>query len=426
MNEKLALYGGTPVKTTPSLPMYPGGMEIGDEEKQAVMEVLDRKYLFRYYGPKEYPSKVKEFEKVLARRIGKKHALGVTNCTSSLMSALVAVGVGPGCEVIVPSYTFFASCASILAVKAIPVICEVDDSLTMDPADIEKKITKSTRAIIPVHMRGAPCSMDRIMEIAQKHTVAVVEDVAQAMGGSYKGRPLGSMGDVGCFSFQYHKIITAGEGGALVTDNDLYYMRAQQMHDVAACWRKDRFAPEEFPGELFPGMNFRMSEITGAILLVQLGKLDRLLSRMRFLKKRIKNQIQDIRGIGFRRLNDEEGDTAICLIMMLDDPGKSKLFAQALRAEGVEAGTIYDEGVPDWHVYAHWKHIQDKVTATKEGCPYTCPYHEGSEPKYSPQDCPNTNRYLARTIHLDIPPQMTDEDANLIARAIRKVAEVIL
>ena len=426
MDEKLALYGGEPVKTTENSPMYPGGMEIGEEEKKAVMEVLDRKYLFRYYGPEEYPSKVKEFEEAFARRMGKKHALGVTNCTSSLIAGLTAVGAGPGSEVIVPAYTFFASCASVLAAKAIPVICEIDDSLTMDPDDLEKKITERTKAIIPVHMRGAPCDMDRIMEIARKHNVAVVEDVAQSIGGTFKGKPLGSFGDVGCYSYQYHKIITAGEGGVLVTDSDLYYTRAQQMHDVAACWRKDRFAPEEFSGELFPGVNYRMSEITGAICIVQLNKLDGLLSRMRFLKERIKSRIKDIQGLGFRRFNDEKGDTAICLVMFTENAEKAKLFGRALRAEGVGGGTIFDEGIPDWHVYAHWKHIQDKVTATAEGCPYTCPYYKGPEPEYTTDMCPNSNKYLERTVHLDIPPQMSDEDADLIAQAIRKVGLAVL
>jgi 8-amino-3,8-dideoxy-alpha-D-manno-octulosonate transaminase len=318
MKEQLALYGGKPVKTTMNIPMFPGGMEIGEEEKKAVLEVLDRKYLFRYYGPKEFPSKVAEFEREFAKSMGKKHALGLTSCTASLITGLIAVGVGPGCEVIVPAYTFFATCAAVLGAKAIPVICDVDDSLTMDPHDLERKITERTKAIIPVHMRGAPCDMDSIMAIARKHNIAVVEDNAQAMGGTYKGKPLGSIGDIGCYSLQYHKIITAGEGGVLVTDNDLYYVRAQQYHDSAACWRKDRFAPEEFPGELFPGVNYRMNEITGAIALIQLQRLDGLLSRMRSLKIRIKNQIKNLRGLSCRRLNDEAGDTAICLVMFAE------------------------------------------------------------------------------------------------------------
>ncbi|MCX8053315.1 MAG: DegT/DnrJ/EryC1/StrS family aminotransferase [Armatimonadetes bacterium] len=428
VDEKLAIDGGTPVKTTKNPPMYPGGLEIGEEEKAEILEVLEHKYLFRYYGPADFPSKVRQLEVEFAKLIGMEYALAVNSCTSALICSLVAVGVGPGDEVIVPGYTFFASCAAIVAAKAIPVIAEVDDSLTLDPDDFEKKITPRTKAVIPVHMRGVPCDMDRIMAIARKHGLKVVEDVAQACGGSYKGKRLGSFGDCNAFSLQYHKIITAGEGGMVLTNDQLLYDRAQAYHDTAACWRPDRFGLPRYEGEVFPGVNFRMSELHGAVALAQLRKLDGLLAKMREKKKRIKDQIADIPGITFRRLNDEAGDTAICLIFFLKDGETTKRFAEALRAEGVEAGCIYSEGVPDWHIYAHWKMIMDKVTATPEGCPYTCHYYteRGGKAEYSPDMCPRTIDYLSRTIHLDIPPQMTDEDCDLTAIAIRKVAKALL
>ncbi len=198
--ETLAIHGGQKAKTTPNYPMYPGGMEIGEEEKQQVLEVLDRKYLFRYYGPEQYPSKVRELETQFAAKVGSKYALAVNSCTSALITALVACGIGPGDEVIVPGYTFFASCAAIVAAKAIPVIAEVDETLTIDVDDIERKITPATKAILPVHMRGVPCDIDRIMALARKHNLKVIEDVAQAMGGTYKGKSLGTFGDCGCYS----------------------------------------------------------------------------------------------------------------------------------------------------------------------------------------------------------------------------------
>ena len=225
MKQTLAILGGPKAKTTPNYHMFPGGTEIGDEEKKQVMEVLDRKYLFRYYGPEEYPSKVRELETTFAQKVGARYALGVNSCTSALITALVACGVGPGDEVILPGYTFFATCAAVVAAKAIPVIAEVDETLTLDPDDVEKKITASTKAIMPVHMRGVPCNMDRLMAIAHKHNLAVIEDVAQAAGGTYRGKHLGTFGDCGCFSFQYHKIITAGEGGMVVTNNERLYDR---------------------------------------------------------------------------------------------------------------------------------------------------------------------------------------------------------
>ena len=424
--KELAINGGKPAKITPNLPMFPGGMEIGEEEKKAVLEVLDHKYLFRYYGPEEFPSRVKMLEEEFAGIMGIKYALAVNSCTSALITSLIAVGVGPGDEVIIPGYTFFASCAAVIAAKAIPVIAEIDDSLTLDPEDIEKKITSRTKAIIPVHMRGAPCQMDRIMEIAKEHNLKVVEDAAQACGGSFEGKHLGSFGDCNAFSFQYHKIITAGEGGMVGTDDDLFYNRAQGYHDTAACWRSDRFAPARYRGELFPGVNFRMPELIGAVVRVQLKRLDGLIEKMRRNKARIKDAIKDIEGLRFRRLNDPTGDTGMALIFFLPTVEITKKFAKALKAEGIEASSIYNKGIPDWHIYAHWGFVMNKETATPEGCPYTCPYYEGPEIKYSPDMCPKTLDWLGRSIHIDIPPQMKEEDCDMIAQGIRKVAEAYL
>jgi 8-amino-3,8-dideoxy-alpha-D-manno-octulosonate transaminase len=421
----LAINGGPKAKTTENLPMFPGGLEIGQEEKKEVMEVLDNKYLFRYYGPKESPSKVKALEEQYAKLIGRKHGLAMNSCTSTLISALVAAGVGPGDEVIVPSYTFFATCAAVVAARAIPIVAEVDGSLTMDPADFEKKITSRTKAVIPVHMRGMPAKIDRIVEIARRHKVIVIEDVAQANGGTFKGKPLGSFGDVGCFSLQFHKIITSGEGGVLVTDSDLLYTRAQAYHDVAACWRKDRFAPPEFEGEIFFGVNFRMSELTGAVALAQFRKLDSILSRMRRNKKLIKDAIKDVKGLQMREVTDAAGDTAICLVYYLPQASQVEGFVKALHAEGVEAGGIYNKGVPDWHMYPHWKMLIDKMMPTKKGCPFNCA-QAGAVPDYKPDDCPRTMEWLGRSVHMDIPPQMTEKDCAQVAEGIRKVASVLL
>jgi dTDP-4-amino-4,6-dideoxygalactose transaminase len=422
MSEKLAIHGGPKAKTTPNYPMYPGGLEIGEEEKKQVMEVLDRKYLFRYYGPESYPSKVKEFEEKFAEKVGSKHCLAVNSCTSALISALVACGVGPGDEVIVTGYTFFASCASIVAAKAIPVIAEIDETLTMDPVDIEKKITPATKAMVVVHMRGVPCDMDKIMAIARKYNLKVIEDCAQALGGKYKGKHLGTFGDCGCYSFQYHKIITAGEGGAVVTNDEKLYDRCMGYHDTAACWRPDRFAEQRYDGELFCGVNFRMSELTGAVLLAQLSKLDNLLALMKRNQNRIIEKIKDTKGIKVRPVNDVEGDVGICLMFYLDNKDKVQAFAEALKAEGVNAAGVFNSGIPDWHIYAHWKHVLEKKTPTAEGCPWTCPYHKGEPVQYSADMNPNTLEYLSRIIHLDIPSQMTIEDCDMVAEAINKVA----
>jgi 8-amino-3,8-dideoxy-alpha-D-manno-octulosonate transaminase len=421
----LAINGGPKAKKTKNLPMFPGGLEIGKEEEKQVLEVLRSKYLFRYYGPKEMPSKVKRLEEEYARYLGVKHCLAVNSCTSALICSLIAVGVEPGDEVIVPAYTFFASCAAVVAAKAIPIVAEVDKSLTMDPADLERKITPRTKAVIPVHMRGMPARMDRIMEIARRHNLKAIEDVAQSNGGSYRGRKLGSFGHANAFSLQFHKIITSGEGGIIATNEDLLYTRAQAYHDVAACWRKDRFAPPEFAGEIFFGVNFRMSELTGAVALAQFGKLDRLVARMKRNKQRIKDQLAGLKGLEFREVTDEAGDTAVCLIFFLPAADRVGEFVEALAAEGLEAGGIYNKGVPDWHMYHHWKMLMEKMMPTKKGCPFNCPLC-GPAPVYKESDCPNTREWLARSVHVDIPPQLADRDCDQIAEGIRKVASVLL
>ncbi|UCB45827.1 MAG: DegT/DnrJ/EryC1/StrS family aminotransferase [Spirochaetota bacterium] len=423
----LAINGGPKAKTTPNIPMFPGGLEIGEEEKREVMEVLDAKWLFRYYGPKEFPSKVKKLEEAYAEYLGVKHCLAVNSCTSALITGLNAVGIEPGDEVIVSSYTFFASVASVVAAKAVPVIAEVDKSLTMDIEDVEKKITSRTKVILPVHMRGMPVRMDKIMELAKNHDLKVVEDVAQSNGGSYRGKKLGSFGDVGCFSLQFHKVVTSGEGGIISTDNDLLYTRAQAYHDVAACWRKDRFAPPEFEGEIFFGVNFRMSELCGAVALAQFGKLDNIVKAMQRNKRLIKEKIKGIRGLDFREVTDEEGDVAVCLIMYLPESAIVEGFTKALNAEGVEAGGIYNKGVPDWHIYAHWKMLMEKLMPSKRGCPFNCPLSpNGSEIQYTEDMCPNTLDWLERSVHIDIPPQMTENECEQIATAIEKVSGVLL
>src|SRR5579875_1478542 len=198
----LAMNGGPRARTRPTPPMFPGGMEIGDAERHAVMQVLDSKRLIRFYGPDDSVtySTVDTFEQRFARRMGVPYALGVTSGTAALITGLAALGIGPGDEVIVPAYTFVASPSAVLAVGALPVIAEVDDTLTLDPASVRANVTPYTRAIMPVHMRGMPAQMDQLMDIARTHELLVIEDAAQACGATYHGRAVGTFGDAGCFS----------------------------------------------------------------------------------------------------------------------------------------------------------------------------------------------------------------------------------
>lgn len=203
-SDRLTIDGGQPVRTEPLPPMYPGGMLIGDDEIAAVLDILRACRLFRYFGPDpDRPSAVAEFERRFAAERGAEYAVACSSGSGALHVALMAAGVGPGDEVIVPGYSYIATAASVVMAGAVPVIAEVDDSLTLDPDDFARKITPHTAAVIPVHMRGAPCAMDRVLEIARANDLAVIEDVAQANGATYRGRQCGMLGAVGAFSLQF-------------------------------------------------------------------------------------------------------------------------------------------------------------------------------------------------------------------------------
>ncbi len=437
--EKLALEGGP--KAAGRLGPFPA--KIGKEE---LLEILDMwefspanqaklkeiigqeanlrgPHLFRYYNPK--PSKVAAAEQAMKQMVGTKYCLATNSCTSALVAAYRALGIGAGDEVIVPAYTFFATAATVASSNAIPVIVDIDETLCLDPGAVENAITRRTKAIVPVHMRGAPAQMDALMDVANKKGIPVVEDVAQAGGGSFEARRLGSIGAMGCFSFDYYKVIVSGEGGFVTTDDQWLYTRAQSWHDCAACWRPDRFAKERKEGELFCGENYRMSELEGAVALAQIRKADDMLAGYRRAKKRIKERIGDFSGLEYRRLTDPEGDTAICLVMFLPDAETTREAIEAMKAEGVPVGGIYDSKVRDWHIYNYWEHILDKKTVAADGLPWSAvPAQE--LPQYSRQMCPRTLDLLSRAAMLDINYSFSDEDCDAIAEGINKVLGALL
>ena len=416
MSEKLAINGGTPVRTEPLPPANHGVAEIGPEEEEAVLRVLRGKRVFRY-SVGEDKSETARLEKAYADFTGCAYTHAVNSGTSALICALVGVGAGPGDEVIVPGYTYIATAAAVVAVGAVPVIAEVDASLTLDPADVKKKITKYTKAILPVHMRGTPCRMDEIMAIAKEHGLKVVEDTAQADGGTYKGKVLGSIGDAGFFSFQQSKTITAGEGGILVTNDKTVYDRAVMAHDSAfGFWKPDcGIRP-------IPGMGFRISEVSGAIALAQFGKLDSIVKRLHAAKYRIVDQIRNLPGVTIQDVPDEAGDAAVALIVFADTAEKAKAMGDALKAEGIGCGTIYDGTFPDRHIYQNWTYVLEKRGWSEKWTPWTNPPYEGNV-EYSKDMCPNTLAYLGRAIHIGLSQKLTDKDADDIAKAMKKVAE---
>jgi len=419
-DQQLAINGGSPTITQPLPPMYPGGMQIGIEEEQAVLAVLRSKRLFRYYGPNPGPSQAALLEQAFADHLGSPYALALTSGTASLVCALAGLGVGPGDEVIVPAYTWIASASAVLAVGAIPIVAEIDSSLTLDPNDLERHITPRTRAIIAVHMRGAPCNMDAIMAIARDHSLRVLEDVAQACGASYRGRRLGAIGDAGAFSFQFNKIITAGEGGMILTSDHAVFQRMQMYQDVVGGQRNGIPADQ-----ILPGFNYRMSELQAAVVLAQLGKLENLLATMRANRSTIQDAIAPqlaARGISIRAANDAEGDASIALVLLAKSAEQAGRIAEALDAEGVDCSTLYHPQHVDYHIYTHWQPIVHQRAWSEQQNPWI--WHGGPF-DYSPSACPRSLDLLSRSIHMNISPELTNTQLEEIAEAIVKVVSAI-
>jgi dTDP-4-amino-4,6-dideoxygalactose transaminase len=385
---------------------------IGKEEVEAVQRVIDSKQLFRYRGGEGGESE--QFEAEWSKKIGVNYTVAVTSGTAALICGLVGMGIGPGDEVIVPGYTFMATALAPLAVGAVPIIAEVDNSLTIDPKDIEKKITPRTKVIIPVHMVGLPCDMDAIMDIAKKHNLLVLEDACQADGGSYGGRRLGSIGHAGAFSFNHFKIITCGEGGALVTNDREIYERALIFHDGGSSFRDHA---DMIQTSFFAGWNFRINEILSAILRVQLTRLDGMLEAM-LEEKRI--MIQELTGAGpftFNPIHDVEGDCGTTLALYLDSEKDMRTFMEKLSVAGVRASSPIDSGR---HVYTNWDPVLKKQGSHN---PAFNAYELAPDAvNYTADMCPMTLDTLARTVFLYTDPQRSKEDLGIMIEKVRSAA----
>ena len=322
-----------------------------------------------------------------------KYAVAVSSGTAALITGLAGLGVGPGDEVIVPGYTFVASMSSIVYARAIPVLAEIDRTFNLDPEDVKEKITPRTKAIMPVHMTGNPARLDELRAIADEHGLSMIEDCAQANGASYKGRAIGSIGDVGAFSFCAYKTITGGEGGMVITDDEETYKRCFAFHDQGHSPLRTGVEIGKRP---FIGQDFRYTEIQAAMMLAQFRKVPAMLSHLRANKKRFKELIADLPGLEFRELPDPEGDIATMLVVILPTAEIAQKIAQDLGTKVIaEAG---------WHVYNNMEQIMEQRTVTPEGCPFTCPYYtnKGGDMRYHKGMLPRTDALLSRSLNISI------------------------
>ncbi len=376
------------------------GMELIDEDEiKEVMEVLREGYLFRYgisLGPEvdsRFKAKVAKAEEEVARLVGSRYAVAVNSGTSALLTALSALGVGPGDEVIVPGYTFIASISSIVYARAVPVLAEIDRTFNLDAEDVERKISPRTKAIMVVHMTGNPARMDQLKAVADRHGLPIIEDCAQCFGATYKGRRVGSIGTLGAFSFNVYKTITSGDGGMVVTDDEQLYKRAFAFHDQGHSPLRTGVEIGKRP---FIGLDFRFTELQAAVLLAQLRKLPRILNLLRSNKRLYKQIISDIPGLEFREITDPEGELATMLTVILPT-------AEIARDIACELGTkvVAEAG---WHVYNNMEQILEQRTITEERCPFTCPYYlnRGGSMRYSKGMLPQTDALLNRSLNISI------------------------
>jgi len=345
----------------------------GDEERKELLDVMESGYLNRY-GKEDDPrfkQKVATFEKEFAAYCECKYAVAVNGGTSAILTSLAALGIGPGDEVIVTGFTYIASMAAIVFAGAVPVLADIDDSLNMDPEDVRKKITPRTKALLPVHMLGNQADMDSIMSIAKEHNLYVIEDCCQACGASYKGKKLGSIGNIAAFSLNMYKTITAGDGGVVVTNDFNLYQRAFGFHDQG-------HTPNRLTIEIgkrnFVGLNLRVNELTGAVALAQTRKLPYIISTLRRNKKRFKDQLTGLSGFKFRKINDPEGETATLLVLIFDTVDLANRFCDETGSTPVATS--------GWHVYSNMEQILGKKHVSKwPDSDSTAEYYPGMLPR---------------------------------------------
>jgi len=366
---------------------------IGDEEKKALLEVIESGYLYRYgdLSDPKFKAKVWNLEQEFGEKIGSKYSLAVTSGTTALLTALWALGIGPGHEVIVPGYTFIASITSIIFSRAIPVLAEIDETLTLDPEDVRKKITPRTKAIMLVHMLGNPGHLDEFTKIAKEYNIFLIEDCAQALGGTFNGKYVGTFGKIGTFSLNVYKTITAGDGGMVVTDDEELYKRAFSIHDQGHLPLRQGV---EQGKRTILGLNFRMNELTAAVAEAQLKKLDYIKKKLHENKQRLKAILSEIKEIEFRKVLDDQGDVGTLLTFFMPTIESAERLANKIGCT-----TVAKSG---WHVYNNMEHVLGKMTVTSEGCPFTCPYYKGPEINYYKGMLPQTDDLLSRAINISV------------------------
>lgn len=418
----------TETKQTIELPQeWPGIHYFGEEEVEAVTRVIRAQSPFRFYGP-DFQHETEQFEQEYAKYIGVKYCLGVSHGTAALQVAMAAMGIGPGDEVLVPGYFWISTVSAIIRSGAIPRLVDVDASFNMDPEDLEIKISSRTKLAIIVPMGGVIGQISKVVEICKQHTILLLEDCAQSNGASQFGRKAGSFGDMSIFSFQINKNITAGEGGAILTNSEELYKKSFAIHDLGYVKDEEGNLVYDNPALQLWGIGCRMSEVTAAIMRVQLRKLDEIVYNMRTFKNELKDLLSKFEGIESRYVADPEGDGGTFLKMIFKDSETAFRFKDGLIAHGilVKKGGLYPIHMTEWglHIYSKIPGLVNKksfcghhsVWELEENSwakDYT--YHEGT--------LPVLDDYVQRTALFCIASKLNSEQKSFITKAFKKTCE---
>ena len=377
----------------------PGFEIIDDAERKEVLDVLETGVLHRYGfdAARKGHWKAKTFEAEFASRAGAKHCLLVSSGTTALSTALAANGIGAGDEVIIPPFTFVATFEAVIWAGAVPIFAEIDHTLCLDPASVKEKISPRTKAVIPVHMCGSMARIDEIKRLCDEKGLVLIEDVAQSVGGTFNGKALGTFGHMGSFSFDPVKTITCGEGGAIITDDEELYLRA----DYHAVHGHDHVADDRgLDDHPILGNNFRISELHAAVGLAQLRKLDLILEKQRSHKKVIKEALKSIPQVSFREIPDENGDTATFLTYFMPTASAARETVQGLTQAGIGGCFYWYDN--KWHYIRKWDHFKALKSAAKLPIQLL-----DNLPNYEKIEFPQSDEILSRAVCMLIPLSLT-------------------
>ena len=396
----------------------PGTELFGDEERKEVMDVMQTGILFRYGHDVQRKGiwKTKEFEEEVRKITGSKYAHAVSSGSAAVATALAAAGVGAGDEVIVPPFTFIATIEAVLFIGALPVFAEIDETLCLSASGIKKALTPKTKAVCLVHMCGAMADMDSIMKVIRDNNLILVEDAGQAFAASYKGTAVGLFGKTGCYSFDFFKIATAGEGGVMVTNDEACYHLSEYYSDHGHSHIGNNRGMEDHP---VLGFNYRISELNAAVGVAQTRKVPQILKSNRKHKKMLIDLLSGIEGISFSHVPDPAGDSATFLNLLLPGKESAKAFIDELNKDGIGGFNYWYFNM--YHFLNQWDHLKEMRTASKLPVEIL-----GAPQDYNAIELPESQNIVSRLVSFGIRCTWTEEEVKQLAQKLSTLAKRIV